>query len=105
MLLRCCFNRVRNKRYNVLFFNLFGLAACLSSCVLTNVGVPPSTHLVIQQAPNAHLSYVALGASDAWGTGAQDPDEQNWPHDLAGQLGAGTHLVNLGFQASLCMMR
>ncbi len=42
------------------------------------------------------MSYVALGASDAWGTGARDPDEQNWPVDLAHKLGSQTHLVNLG---------
>jgi acyl-CoA thioesterase I len=42
------------------------------------------------------FTYVALGASDAYGIGTDDPIDDNWPTVLAAQLGADTHLVNLG---------
>lgn len=42
------------------------------------------------------ITYVALGASDAFGVGTDDPDRQNWPNDLAGELGPNVHLINLG---------
>jgi lysophospholipase L1-like esterase len=95
MLLRFNFDRVLCNRYKVII-SLICLALGLSSCALWNEGPSSPAHLNVQQAPNAHLSYVALGASDSWGTGARDPDEQNWPHDLAQKLGNQTHLVNLG---------
>jgi lysophospholipase L1-like esterase len=42
------------------------------------------------------FTYVALGASDAFGIGTDDPDRDNWPTVLADLLGPGVHLVNLG---------
>ncbi|MBA3823938.1 MAG: hypothetical protein H0X24_08585 [Ktedonobacterales bacterium] len=42
------------------------------------------------------LTYVAVGASDAYGVGTDAPAYQSWPSVLAGQLSANTHLVNLG---------
>lgn len=57
----------------------------------------PSDHILqFQQAPKAHLTYVAIGASDTYGIGAADPDEQNWPVDLSRMLGRDVRLVNLG---------
>ena len=95
MLLRFSFDRVQLERY-VLSIGLLLLALCLSSCALWDEGKSSFTRLTIQKAPNARLNYVALGASDAWGTGANDPDEQNWPRGLAYKLGNQTRLVNLG---------
>ncbi|HAG97762.1 MAG TPA: hypothetical protein DCL75_02595, partial [Ktedonobacter sp.] len=46
--------------------------------------------------PNARLTYVAIGASDTFGIGADDPQTENWPADLSVGLGTGVHLVNLG---------
>lgn len=43
----------------------------------------------------AGTTYVALGASDAYGIGTDDPDRLNWPSVLAGELGTPAHLVNL----------
>jgi lysophospholipase L1-like esterase len=48
------------------------------------------------QPPKARLTYVAIGASETFGLGARDPDEQNWPVDLAHKLGSNVRLVNLG---------
>lgn len=40
--------------------------------------------------------YVAVGASDSFGIGANDPLTQSWPYDVANQLKAKPHLINLG---------
>ena len=42
------------------------------------------------------LTYVAIGASDAFGIGTSDPDRQSWPSVLSTKLGQRVHLVNLG---------
>jgi lysophospholipase L1-like esterase len=39
---------------------------------------------------------VALGASDTFGIGTEDPYHDNWASDLATRLGPRYHLVNLG---------
>jgi lysophospholipase L1-like esterase len=51
----------------------------------------PATH-----SQGAALTYVAIGASDTFGSGTQDPYNQNWPDDLAADLGGSIHLINLG---------
>lgn len=76
----------------VLCFLLLLLASCASP---TN-GQPATHSLVLQQAPKSRLTYVAIGASDTFGLGADDPLTQNWPSDLAAMLGPGVHLINLG---------
>lgn len=40
--------------------------------------------------------YVAIGASDSYGTGLDDPATQSWPAVFVRSLPAGTHYVNLG---------
>lgn len=40
--------------------------------------------------------YVAIGASDAFGIGTEDPLTQSWPYDLAHQATPTPRLVNLG---------
>ncbi len=42
------------------------------------------------------FTYVAIGASDAFGVGTDDPAEDNWPTVLSHLLGSDAHLVNLG---------
>jgi lysophospholipase L1-like esterase len=42
------------------------------------------------------VTYVAIGASDAFGIGTDNPDQESWPTVLAGLLGPHTHLINLG---------
>ena len=46
--------------------------------------------------PHARLTYVAIGASDTFGIGADDPQSENWPTDLSLKLGSGVNLINLG---------
>jgi acyl-CoA thioesterase-1 len=52
----------------------------------------PSRRAAVTTAP----VYVAVGASDAFGIGTDDPLTQNWPHDIAGELHPAPHLINLG---------
>lgn len=75
------------------------LFLCLSSCASPFGGQNTTTashHLVTQQAPPSRLTYVAIGASDTFGIGTDDPQSESWPSDLASQLGNGVRLVNLG---------
>lgn len=51
---------------------------------------------MVQQAPKARLTYVAIGASDTFGIGTDDPQTQSWPADLTSKLGDGVRLINLG---------
>jgi len=68
----------------------------LGACNAPSNTVAGSHQLAVQQAPKARLTYVAIGASDTFGIGADDPQTQNWPTLLAADLGSGVHLVNLG---------
>lgn len=77
---------------------LLALVLLLASCGSTSLdpstgGNGPTT---IQQAPKAKLTYVAIGASDTYGQGADDPHSQSWPADLAALLGLNVRLINLG---------
>jgi len=79
-------------------FFLLALCLGLSNCgsFSNATGQADRSILAVQQPPQARLTYVALGASDTFGIGADDPQSQNWPSDLAMQLGRGVRLVNLG---------
>ncbi len=70
-------------------FLLLFLAACSTQTV-------SSSSAPVQQAPHARLTYVAIGASDTFGIGADDPQTENWPTDLATKLGSSVQLINLG---------
>jgi len=68
-----------------------------ASCGSPNTnGAAGTPHVLVQQIPKARLTYVAIGASDTFGIGADDPATENWPTDLAAQLGSSVRLVNLG---------
>jgi acyl-CoA thioesterase I len=51
------------------------------------------------QAPRP-LTYVAIGASDAVGVGAHDPETEGWVPRFGARLGANVRLVNLGISGS-----
>ena len=66
------------------------------------LGLTACSTPVLDVAPQPKpLVYVALGASDAVGIGATDPSRESWVSVLAGQMPAGTRLVNLGISGSL----
>lgn len=49
----------------------------------------------------APIRYVAIGASDSVGVGANAPERENWPAVLHQHLPAGSQLVNLGVSGTL----
>jgi lysophospholipase L1-like esterase len=53
------------------------------------------------RASQSQLTYVAIGASDTFGIGTDDPYTQNWASDLAVELGPRFHLINLGIPGVL----
>jgi lysophospholipase L1-like esterase len=72
---------------------------CASGCSILPSGQTSSATLQqgsVQQAPKARLTYVAIGASDTYGIGTDNPQTQSWPSDLSDKLGNGVRLVNLG---------
>jgi lysophospholipase L1-like esterase len=73
------------------------LTLAIGACAPGGVGVgAPSALSRTPASPTYRLTYVAIGASDSFGIGTDDPDEQSWPSVLAVDLGPGVHLVNLG---------
>jgi len=72
------------------------LLVLLCACTPFVGQVSTSTHLQVQSEPRACITYVAIGASDTFGTGTTDPTTQSWPVDLAHKIGPGVRLVNLG---------
>jgi acyl-CoA thioesterase I len=77
------------------------LLALLTACGSQSGSPPraqqPAIHLVPAATPQFPTqTFVALGASDAFGIGTDNPKTQAWPVVLAHLLGGGTHLVNLG---------
>ncbi len=75
------------------FFVCFLLLCCVACDPFSTVQSTPTS--VLQQ-PSGKLTYVAIGASDTYGIGADDPLTQSWPADLSTLLGRQVHLINLG---------
>ena len=76
------------------------LLLLLSACAQVSVGQAgqaSKNNPGAAQQQKTRLTYVAIGASETFGTGADDPYRQNWPTDLAALLGSNhVHLINLG---------
>jgi lysophospholipase L1-like esterase len=70
----------------------------LAGCGQAPDGTSSSTRApkLASRASNCQITYVAIGASDTFGTGTSDPYTQNWATDLAEKLGNNVHLINLG---------
>jgi acyl-CoA thioesterase I len=52
------------------------------------------------QAQPRPLTYVAIGASDAVGVGASNPESEGWVPRFGARLGPNVHVVNLGVSGS-----
>jgi acyl-CoA thioesterase I len=73
------------------------LVALLAGCgPMAASGAGAISRPASSAAARPSLTYVALGASDAFGIGTDDPDRENWPTVVAGSLGVPVHLINLG---------
>lgn len=103
-------NARRPRRYASGIWELLAVAltVALAACSVgnggtsrTSVATPGATAPTSAVTPTPHpaLTYVAIGASDAFGVGTADPNRDNWPAVLARTLatpGRQIHLVNLG---------
>jgi lysophospholipase L1-like esterase len=85
---------VRSRPACVVF--LCSLLLLLSACAGGAGEQSASTRLHVQQDPKARLTYVAIGASDTYGVGTEDPQSESWPSDLTQSLGKNVRLINLG---------
>ncbi|MGE5334982.1 MAG: SGNH/GDSL hydrolase family protein [Nitrososphaerota archaeon] len=83
-------------RRNAVLLLLAALATLLTACSLTRQPASPVDAPVSNQHQQHTFTYVAIGASDAFGIGTNDPDRDNWPTVLSHLLGPGVHLLNLG---------
>jgi lysophospholipase L1-like esterase len=72
------------------------LVITLASCGSSPASASTTTARTSGTATPATLTYVALGASDAYGVGTDDPDRESWPTVLSQMLGQHVHLINLG---------
>lgn len=89
----CAHKARRRMRLRVIAMSIFTLAAMLVAC-----GPSPRPAATVRQLATSprDFTYVAIGASDAFGVGADDPADDNWPTALSHLLGSDAHLVNLG---------
>jgi acyl-CoA thioesterase-1 len=86
--------------------NIIGIGSCcllfisiLAACNPTapSLGAISPLKNKILKADNPSTSiYVAIGASDAFGIGTNDPKKQSWPVVLSQLLEKKVHLINLG---------
>jgi acyl-CoA thioesterase-1 len=67
---------------------------------LALIGVLTATACAARAQAARPLTYVAIGASDAVGVGASDPETQGWVPRLGMQLGPNVRVVNLGVSGS-----
>jgi lysophospholipase L1-like esterase len=89
--------RGRGKPTLLLITLLVLLVSFLVSCGQSPVGqTSASSKVQQQQKSGTTVTYVAIGASDTFGIGANDPYHENWASDLAQKLGKDYHLINLG---------
>lgn len=75
------------------------LLAALLSLIAACAPAPktPAAPSVATQSASKHtFTYVAIGASDSFGIGTDNPTQDNWPTVLAGLMGPDVHLINLG---------
>jgi acyl-CoA thioesterase I len=69
----------------------FGLSSLVAALLATACSV---------QAQPRPLTYVAIGASDAVGIGAANPETDGWVPRFGAQLGSNVRVVNLGVSGS-----
>jgi lysophospholipase L1-like esterase len=81
---------------------LFLFLLLFTSCSSAGTSAaPPCKSSACGQRTQDKLTYVAIGASDTFGLGTDDPYTQNWASDLAVELGHRFRLVNLGIPGAV----
>jgi acyl-CoA thioesterase I len=99
---------LRRRQIMVVAILILGLtAACGSTAhgartapVIKPPAKPPSQQQQAQGTVTPTFTYVAIGASDAFGIGTHDPRTQSWPADLSHMIGGPVHLANLGIPSA-----
>lgn len=90
----------KKNRANLFLLLLYSLFLFLASCSSSTGGSTTSPidrqTPIATPTPQAQLTYVAIGASDTFGMGADDPTTENWAAVLSTKLGSHVHFVNLG---------
>ena len=81
-----------------LFLSLLLFTSCGSAG--THAALACKSSACSQRTPDK-LTYVAIGASDTFGLGTDDPYTQSWASDLAVELGHRFRLVNLGIPGAV----
>ncbi len=96
--LKATINWARRSTRGRMLFLVVLFSFCFTACTLPFSSENQTTKgpLAVQKMPAAHQLYVAIGASDTFGIGTDDPRTENWPADLTNLLGNDTRLVNLG---------
>jgi lysophospholipase L1-like esterase len=72
------------------------IAAITLALALVTLGCTPS----VQGASAKSVTYVAIGASDAVGVGAANPEKDGWVPQFGARLGPNVRVVNLGVSGS-----
>lgn len=84
-------------RLSILLACIVAQATLLAGCgSASSVAAPAGPQITPTATTKPALVFVAIGASETFGTGADYPDRQNWPTDLSAQLPQGTQVINLG---------
>src|SRR5690349_13723310 len=77
-------------RLSIVLACLVALTALLAGCTsATSVVTPSGPQVTPTATKKPSLVFVAVGASETFGTGADFPARQNWPTDLSAQLPPG----------------
>jgi lysophospholipase L1-like esterase len=77
-------------------------SATASAATIATARAGVSATVVRLPSNNVHpVVYVAIGASDVVGVGANDPASQSWVEDLARKLPSGSQLIKLGKSGAL----
>jgi acyl-CoA thioesterase I len=72
----------------------------LALVAAVTLGLLSVSACAVRAQPARPLTYVALGASDAVGVGAKDPEAEGWVPRFGARLGPNVHIVNLGVSGS-----
>ena len=76
---------------------ILALAVLLAGCgSVASYATPTGSQVTPTATTRPSLVFVAIGASETFGTGADFPARQNWPTDLSARLPAGALVINLG---------
>ena len=87
----------RARRYAVAL-SLCLLLLATAACAQASTAIAGQSRTTTSNQQGVKLiTYVAIGASDTFGLGTDDPYDENWATDLANLLGPShIHLINLG---------